>query len=119
MAGLSGSREVREVLEGTLERRFKYAAGLAYQFASDQESVVEELDLWRSWLRDVLMIKEGREDLVLNLSMTDSLRSAASALVAAQIADAVHAVDETQELLRRNVNARLALERLMLRLPSP
>ena len=112
-------QEVQEVIEGTLERRFKYAAGLAYRFASDQASVVEELDLWRSWLRDALMIKEGREDLVLNLSMMDALRSAASALEAARIADAVHAVDETLELLRRNVNARLALERLMLRLPSP
>ena len=111
-------QEVRDVLEGTLEVRFAYAAKLASRFASDQEPVVEELDLWRSWLRDVFLLKEGREDLLLNLSMTDALRSSASALSAAEIADAVHAVDETLDLLRRNVNARLALERLMLRLPS-
>ena len=111
--------EIRDVLAGTLERRFKYAAALASQFASDQGSTVEELDLWRSWLRDAFLLKEGREDLVLNLSMTDALRSVASTLSAAQIADAVHSVEETLDLLRSNVNARLALERLMLRLPSP
>ena len=110
--------EVREVLEGTLERRFVYAAKLASRFASDQDSVAEELDLWRSWLRDAFMLNEKREDLVLNLSMMDGLRSTASALSAAQIAGAVHAVEETLDMLRRNVNARLALERLMLRLPS-
>ena len=112
-------QEVQEVLEGTLERRFKYAARLASRFANDQESVVEELDLWRSWLRDIFLLREGREDLIISLSTMDALRSAASALSAAQVADAVHAVEETLDLLRRNVNARLALERLMLRLPLP
>ena len=112
-------QEVQEVLEGTLEKRFAYAARLASRFASDQESVAEELGLWRSWLRDVFLLREGREDLIINLSTTDALRSAASALSPAQIADTVHAVEETLDLLRRNVNARLALERLMLRLPSP
>ena len=81
--------------------------------------MVEELDLWRSWLRDVFLLREGREDLIISLSTMDALRSAASALSAAQVADAVHAVEETLDLLRRNVNARLALERLMLRLLSP
>ena len=112
-------QEVQEVLEGTLERRFKYAARLASRFANDQESVVEELDLWRSWLRDVFLLREGREDLIISLSTMDALRSAASALSAAQVADAVHAVEETLGYLRRNVNPRLALERLMLRLPLP
>ena len=112
-------QEVQEVLEGTLEKRFAYAARLASGFASDQGSVVEELDLWRSWLRDVFLLREGREDLIISLSTMDALRSAASALSAAQVADAVHAVEETLGYLRRNVNPRLALERLMLRLPLP
>ena len=46
-----------------------------------------------------------------------SLRLAAEALSSAQIAGALKAVLETSSYLERNVNPRLALEDMMLRLP--
>ncbi len=110
---------VREVMSGTLEKRFAYAGGLAARFPNDQDSVAQELELWRSWLRDVLLVKEGREDLAVSLSMMDALRSTASTLSSGRIVGALHAVGEALDMLRLNVNPRLALEQLMLRLPRP
>ena len=108
---------VQEVLAGTLEVRFEYAARLASRFGNDRESVVEELDLWQSWLRDVLLLKEGADDLVVNVSIIELLRSTSSTLSADQIAGAARTVEETVDLLSKNVNPRLALEQLMLKLP--
>ena len=110
---------VQEVFGGTLEVRFAYAARLASRFGNDRESVVEELDLWQSWLRDVLLLEEGADDLVVNLSIIELLRSTSSTLSADQIAGAARAVEDTVDLLSKNVNPRLALEQLMLKLPRP
>ena len=110
---------VQGVLEGTLEKRFAYAARLASRFGNDRESVVEELDLWQSWLRDVLLLEEGADDLVVNISMIEVLQSTSTELTVGQVAGAARAVEETADLLSRNVNPRLALEQLMLKLPRP
>ena len=112
-------QEVWEVLSATLERRFSYAADLAAQFGNDRDSVVEELGLWQSWFRDVILLSHEAGELVVNLSAIEPLRAAAGSLSGGEITGAVRAIDETLELLKRNVNPRLALEQLMLRLPRP
>ncbi|MDA1348485.1 MAG: DNA polymerase III subunit [Chloroflexi bacterium] len=112
-------QEIWEVLSATLERRFSYAADLAGQFANDRDSVVEELGLWLSWFRDVMLLSHEAGELVVNLSAIEPLRAAAGSLSGSEIAGAVRAIDKTLELLKRNVSPRLALEQLMLRLPRP
>ena len=76
-----------------------------------------ELTLWLEWWRDVMAINQGCPELVTNLSRTDSLEPKAKALSSAQVASAIRAIQQTLEYVERNVNLRLALENLMLRLP--
>ena len=120
LAGLSRTLDVIEdVVGGTLERRFAYAAGLASAFDRDRDSVREELEIWMAWWRSVLLVKEGVPEFVTHPSRLGSLEQVAASLTGAQAAHAIEAIDEAVRHLERNVSPRLALEDLMLVLPRP
>jgi DNA polymerase-3 subunit delta' len=109
--------QLQEVYQGGLEERFSYAAELASRFQRDRDAVKEVLFLWLGWWRDLVLIKEGGEEYVLNQDQLDRLRRQASQLSTAQTVRFIHALNETLEALDSNANARLALEVLMLDLP--
>lgn len=108
----------RTVMSG-LEPRFEYAAQLAGRFAQSRADVLDELGLWLGWWRDVMIVCEGRPELVWHTSRRPMLESVASGLDAAQSAVTVKAVERVVSLLERNVNPRLAVEELMLAMPHP
>ena len=110
---------IESTLGGTLQQRFLYGFNVASTFMRNRQSARLELALWLQWWRDVLIIKEGVPELVTNVSRMDTLQIAAKALSSAQVVGALRAIQETSHYLERNVNARLALEELMLVLPRP
>ena len=109
--------DIEEVVGGSLEERFAYAAGLASAFGRDRDLARQELTLWLEWWRDVMLIKEDALQSVKHLSRTEKLKAVADSLSSAQVVRTINAVRETIDLLESNVNSRLALEHLMLSLP--
>jgi DNA polymerase-3 subunit delta' len=105
------------VIEESLEARFEYAEELARRFQRDRAAGREELYLWLRWLRDILLIQQGQEDAVVNISWSDTLARQADALTPAEAVRWLHLVTESIEFLERNANARLALDVLMLEAP--
>ena len=108
----------RTVLSG-LEPRFEYAAQLAGRFAQSRADVLDELGLWLGWWRDVMVVCEGKPELVWHTSRRRSLEAVASGVDVAQSAAVVKAVERATGLLERNVNPRLVVEDLMLAVPQP
>ncbi len=112
-------REQLERLQ-TLEQagridRLAYAEQL-----SRKESLVQEtLQLWLGWWRDALLVKAGPVEAIVNLDQAALLRKAATRYSLGQIVETIQLIRATQERLEQNVNQRLALEVLMLRLPTP
>ncbi len=102
-----------------LESRFAYATALSSSFLRSRDTVREEFRLWLDWWRDLLLIKQGGPDYVNNLSKTDLLTRMAASMTSVEITAAIGCVQETWELLERNVNPRLAIEEMMLVLPRP
>ena len=107
------------VIRAGLEARFAYAESLASSFFRSRETVREELRMWLDLWRDLLLMKEGGADYVVNLSLAGPLSRMAESMTTADIVAAVGCVQETWLYLERNVNPRLALEEMMLRLPRP
>ena len=110
--------EIESTLSGGLEDKFAYAENQAATFSSSRNAVYEELQLWLNWWRDVLVIREGNDDLAVNLSRLDTLKSAASECTSAQVVAAIRAIQETTAMLESNVNPRLCIEGMMLRMPQ-
>ena len=110
--------EIEATLRGGIDEKFAYAERRAAAFGRNRNGVYQELRLWLSWWRDVLVIREGNADLVVNLSRLDALRATGAGCVSAQVVDAIRAVQETTAMLESNVNPRLCLEGMMLRMPQ-
>jgi DNA polymerase-3 subunit delta' len=88
------------------------------RLGTDGEKLRSVLELWLLWWRDMLLAAHGCLDLTVNVDMRDQLKVQAAKLGAARAERMVRTILQTQETLGQNVNARLALEVLMLDMPT-
>ena len=102
----------------SLEERFSYATEVASLYSKNREQARQLLYRWVLWWRDLLLIKEGAEEFVHNIDWVATLRPMAGGLSTSQVAEFIRVVLKTLEALEQNANARLALEVLMLSIPS-
>jgi DNA polymerase III subunit delta' len=107
-----------EAMKADYEVRFAYAAKLATRFSQDRGSVYRVLDLWRDFWRDVMLQKLGCDDMIINVDRKAELAEMAGGYRLDQVNAFIGAVQSAGEQLRQNANARLALEVLMLDIPS-
>jgi DNA polymerase-3 subunit delta' len=110
--------ELRRLTAGRLSDRFALAAEWAILFRKRRRRVEERLLLCSEWWRDLMLVRYNKPDLVTNPALLPELTAEANAYSPAQIVGAIRHVDEAIRHLRENVNPRLALEALMLRLPT-
>jgi DNA polymerase-3 subunit delta' len=75
------------------------------------------LELWLSWWRDLLLVKGGCADAVVNVDLRERLYSDADALELAAIRKTMLAIQSARRQISQNVNARLALEVMLLETP--
>ena len=109
---------ISRLSEASLEDRFSYASELASLFYRNRESALEVLYRWLRWWRDLLLIEEGGEEFVHNVDWRETLRELARGCTVAQVVAVIKAILRTVDALEQNANARLALEVLMLSLPT-
>ena len=110
--------EIEAVLAGGLDEKFAYAEKIAAIFGRSRIAVYEELQLWLGWWRDVLVVHEDNDDLAVNISRLDTLRAASGDCTSAQVVEAIRAIQQTTSMLESNVNPRLCIEGMMLRMPQ-
>lgn len=91
---------------------------LAAEELAGREDLGDLLRLWQSWWRDLVLLAGGGAEYISNLDRLDVLRGQAEALGLAAAGAGARAVTEALERLDQNVNARLALEALLLGWPS-
>lgn len=77
----------------------------------------DDLDVWLSWWRDAMLVRAGRDATITNLDRRDALTAVADRLALDEIAAQTQRVRTTIRWIGQNVNARLALEVLMMDLP--
>jgi len=93
---------------------------LAQQFRRDREPVFERLDAWLSWWRDVLLVSATGVDSgdgVANVDILDALREDAGQYSRKDVLAFVQALRECRRRLEGNVQARIALDALLVRTP--
>jgi len=100
--------DLSRLLQASLVDRFRYAEALA-----GDEAVEQALRVWSSWWRDVMVLAAGAEGMLTNSDMPELLRRHAQEVGLARAKALVEATRRTVDLLRRNVNRRLALEVLV------
>ncbi|MGQ9766255.1 MAG: DNA polymerase III subunit delta' [Anaerolineae bacterium] len=98
-----------------------YLGRLTYAEALSRapEEVEATLSLWAGWWRDVLLVQHRLEDAVINLDRKAQLVQQADLFRREQVERALLDLMQTLQRVKANVNVRLALDVLMLRLPKP
>jgi DNA polymerase-3 subunit delta' len=103
-----------KALVATRVQRFE----IIQRLGTDAEKLRGLLELWLLWWRDMLLAANGCLDLTVNVDMRDQIKTQARKLGSSQAERMVRTILQTQETLDQNVNARLALEVLMLDMPT-
>jgi hypothetical protein len=103
---------------GRLDRLLK-SQDLAARWYSDRASVLDELDWWARALRD-LAVQAAVPDPVSVTSRADPALSALPGQLSVHASiEAARAAQRTALLLEQNVHPRIALDTLVIDLPSP
>jgi DNA polymerase-3 subunit delta' len=79
--------------------------------------VLEVLDLWLDWWRDLLLVKVGLSEAITNIDMSTTIVDWARGYKLAQIKNFINSIQAAEEQLKQNANPRLVLEVLMLNMP--
>lgn len=91
---------------------------VAQQLSADVGKLGAALELWLLWWRDIVLATNKSLDLIVNVDMRDLIVKQAAQVGAVEAERMVRAILRTMEALEQNVNARVALEVLMLDLPA-
>lgn len=102
------------LLHSTRVTRFAYADSLARQAP---ESILESLELWTVWWRDVLLLTNHSSVPLTNVDRQTELGQVAELCSISTVQAALNALQNTVHQLSQNANSRLALEILLLNLP--
>ena len=104
------------LLQGPPTDLFALVDRLAERFRrGKRDDVYAELDDWLGLWRDLLLVRSGCEELVLNADHGGPLRALAGRYDTARLRDAVAATRDALRQLDANVAPRLALEAMVLR----
>ena len=106
-----------DIIKADYEERFDYVGQLAARFSQNRGAIYEVLNLWLDYWRDLLLVKLGGHDMITNIDRKNELIEMAGGYRLAQIREYIESIRAAGEQLRQNVNARLALEVLMLDIP--
>jgi hypothetical protein len=90
----------------------------AWKAGRDKRALLRRLESWTLWWRDLLLLSVGNDAYVHNADCTDKLRERLKQTTLSEIRAALKVLHTASEQLQANVNARLALEGLLLRFPS-
>jgi DNA polymerase III subunit delta' len=90
---------------------------VAQRLSADSDKLHGILELWLLWWRDMVLAANNCLDLIINVDMQGMIQNQAAKIGAAESQRMVRAILGTMEALDQNVNARVALEVLMLDLP--
>src|SRR6266480_968867 len=90
---------------------------VAQRLSAESDKLHGILELWLLWWRDMVLAANNCLDLIVNIDMQGIIQNQAAKVGAVESQRMVRAILGTMDALDQNVNARVALEVLMLDLP--
>lgn len=107
--------DVQMLIAASRVARFQYAEKLARETSLDR--VQATLEVWQSFWRDVLLAGARADAPLTNLDYAPHIQQLAQTVPLEAVRATLAATRRTSELLEHNINARLALENLLLDWP--
>jgi DNA polymerase-3 subunit delta' len=96
-----------------------YRLAYAEALSRHDDALERTLPLWVTWWRDILLVQRGAPEAIINLDRRPQLIQQAGLYRPEQVEGALMDLVQGWRRIKANVNARLALDVVMLRLPRP
>lgn len=109
---------IADTIEGGIETRFNYCEEFGRMYQRNRLTAETHLRLWLSWLRDVMLIQKGVQELLVNVDWKDTLLKHAKSLPDDETVKWIRQIQSTITLIQRNINPRLALESVLISAPT-
>ena len=90
---------------------------VAAKASRDLEVLLRQIGTWTGWWRDLLLLCNGQERDVVNIDRIEEMRSLAGLSTSPEVWAVLQVLQEAAAQLEANVNTRLVMERISLRLP--
>lgn len=101
-------------LKNSYSKQINFAQDLIKNFTDNNFLHLENImDFWLGWFRDLLLIKQGCNNLILNITEKDRLKEQAQNYSIEEIRLFILKISQTKEDLKQNVNPRLLIENLI------
>ncbi|NLE95078.1 MAG: DNA polymerase III subunit [Dehalococcoidia bacterium] len=101
----------------TYTARFDRSREMEAQFKRDRSTVLETLEQWTMWWRDLLLVKSGSADSMVNADYDSDIREQAQRLTLEQIRDYIGRLSQAKQDLEANVLPRLVFDSLLYTMP--
>jgi DNA polymerase-3 subunit delta' len=107
---------LQDMLEAPIQQKIKTAELMARD--KSNEPLEDILQVWASFMRDALLLQQGKQANLVNTDHTEELASLAQKLNQKELFASVDELVKCLELLEINANPRLMLDNLFLHLPT-
>jgi DNA polymerase-3 subunit delta' len=108
---------VIQLISMTYAARFDLSREMETQYRRDADSVVESIDQWTTWWRDLLLVKTGCAESVVNVDYVNDINQQAQRLSLEQVRDYIGKLNEARQDLDLNVVPRLVFDSLVYTMP--
>ena len=115
---LLGAREkYLAALEQSGKLSYSERIGLAQQLSRNPSNLMDALDLWQEWWRDMLLARSGSSAALVNVDREQAIRADAERYSLQEIESYLRAIERAIQQLDQNVSPGLVMEVLLLRAP--
>jgi DNA polymerase III subunit delta' len=90
---------------------------MAGRFRESREAVLSRLEEWLGWWRDMVLVQSGAEEAAVNVDLLEELREDSGRYEGGDVVAFVQALAECRQRLEGNVQARIALDAMVVRAP--
>jgi len=111
-------KEILGLIDADYETRFVFASKLAREFTRDSANVKEVLELMAEVWRDLLLVKVGIKDGILNINLESELAKLAKGISIGGMRDFVRNIRQSEQWLSQNANPRLVFDVLTVGMPE-
>jgi DNA polymerase III subunit delta' len=115
---LAEREEYLDLLTKTLTANKVQRFEIVQRLGTDTEKIRSLLELWLLWWRDLVLAANDCLDLIVNVDRRDLLKAQAAKISSSEAQRMIWTLLQMQETLDQNVSVRLALEVLMLDMPT-
>ena len=108
--------QLRQLVQANRIERLNFAERLAT--GRNNEHLFALLELWATWWRDVMLTQVGCPEACCNVDHQEEIARQAAGLDNAAVRDYLHTLHRVEGYLHHTVNTRMALDVLLLRMPT-